>query len=346
VDVTSNRTRPFLAAALIVRDEADNLPGCLASLVDVVDEIHVLDTGSADGTAELAAELGATVARAVWSDDFAAARNAAQVGWSAEWVLSIDADERLVAERKELLALLSRTDADILRVEIDNAHDEVAYTHRSCRLYRPETTVWSGRVHEQPIGRTGPAKVGIAPRAALTLTHLGYAEPAMRAAKSMRNADLAEAVLATLTTQGGVADPAVVARTLLDLGRSLVGAGRRQAAVDTFETLREHFAGTPEWLQATDFLARVVLAAGLDDVCLVLSEQLRAAGARASYCDWLAAQALAQLGEVERAWRLLEGVSEVIDTADRHYDPAALRELVDLVGQLRAAGPVATAAHG
>jgi hypothetical protein len=343
--VSTNSPRPFLAAALIVRDEAHNLPGCLASLDGVVDEIHVLDTGSTDGTAELAAELGATVTHMVWSDDFAAARNAAQLGWSAEWVLSVDADERLVADRDALVALLSRADADILRVEIDNAHDEVAYTHRSGRLYRPDTTVWTGRVHEQPVGRGGPAKVDTAPRTALMLNHLGYAEAVTRVAKSVRNAELAEAALAELTAQGGGADRAEVARTLLDLGRSLVGAGRRQDAVDTFETLREHFPGTPEWLQATDFLARAVLAAGLDEACLVLSEQLRAAGARASYCDWLAAQALAQLGDVERAWRLLEGVSEVIDTADRRYDPAALRELIDLMGQLRAAPAVPGAAR-
>jgi tetratricopeptide (TPR) repeat protein len=346
VGVTSKSSRPFLVAALIVRDEADNLPGCVESLAGVVDEIRVLDTGSVDGTAELAAELGATVGRMVWCDDFAAARNAAQTGWSAEWVLSIDADERLVTDRKALRALLSRTDADILRVEIDNAHDEVAYTHRSCRLYRPETTVWSGRVHEQPIGRSAQAKVQLAPRATITLNHLGYADAATRVAKSVRNAELAQAALDALTAQGDRADPRVVARTLLDLGRSLVGAGREQAAVDAFEALRELFPGTPEWLQATDFLARLVLAAGLDEVCLVLSEQLRAAGARGSYCDWLAAQALAQLGDVERAWRLLEGVSEVIDTADRRYDAVALHELIDLLAQLRSAGSVHSGARG
>jgi hypothetical protein len=338
-NMTGTAPRPFLAAALIVRDEADNLPGCLDSLAGVVDEIHVLDTGSVDGTAELAAGFGATVTHAVWRDDFAAARNAAQEGWSAEWVLAIDADTRLVADRAALVALLAHTDADVLRVDIDNAHDEVPYTHQAGALYRPDTVRWAGRVHEQMIGRNGPARVGVAPRAAISMLHLGYAEPAVRAAKSVRNAELAQATLDALTARGDAADTTEVARTLLDLGRSLTGAGRRQAAVDTFETVRELFPGTPQWLQATDFLARLVLAAGLDEVCLGLSEQLRAAGARPEYCDWLAAQAFAQLGEVERAWRLLAGVSEVIDTADRRYDPAALRELVDLVGRLRAARP-------
>ncbi|MFC7483394.1 hypothetical protein ACFQX7_29960 [Luedemannella flava] len=125
-----------------------------------------------------------------------------------------------------------------------------------------------------------------------------------------------------------------VAATLLDLGRSLVGAERRQEAVDAFETLRELFPGTREWLVATDFLARQVLAAGLDEVCLVLVDQLRAAGAPPMYCDWLAAQAIAQLGDVAAAQRLLDGVTEVVDTDGRRYETTALRELKDLLGSL------------
>jgi hypothetical protein len=76
-------TRPLLAAALIVRDEALGPAACLVSLAGVVDEIHVHDTGSVDGTPELAARFGAVVGRGGWSDDFAAARNAALAGWSA-----------------------------------------------------------------------------------------------------------------------------------------------------------------------------------------------------------------------------------------------------------------------
>jgi hypothetical protein len=52
------------------------------------------------------------------------------------------------------------------------------------------------------------------------------------------------------------------------------------------------------------------------------------------------------LGDVERAWRLLEGVSEVIDTADRRYDAAALHELIDLLAQLRSTGSVHSGARG
>jgi hypothetical protein len=133
-------------------------------------------------------------------------------------------------------------------------------------------------------------------------------------------------------------DRPLIARTLLDLGRSLIGAGRRQEAVNTLETLRELFPGTPEWVRGTDFLARLMLAAGMDDIGLALSEQLRRAGADPAYCDWLAAQALAQLGDVATAVRLLDGVAEVVDTSGRRPDPRALAELRDLVGRLARVG--------
>ena len=101
----------------------------------------------------------------------------------------------------------------------------------------------------------------------------------------MRNVALAQQSLDERAAANDTADPEQAAQTLLDLGRSLIAAGRRQDAVDTLELLRELFPGTPEWTAGTDFLARLVLAAGLDEVCLVLVEQLRAAGASGIYCD-------------------------------------------------------------
>ena len=312
-------SKPFLVACLIVRDEAAELADCLASLAGVVDEVRVHDTGSVDGTPQIAAECGAIVTLGQWADDFSAARNAALVGWSALWVLSVDADQRYVGDPGRLRDLLAGTTADVVEVEVDNAHDELPYANTAAHLFRRDEVGWTGRV---------PRTV-VAPREAIVLAHGGYARPEVRAAKARRNAELARRTL-----QEAAGDRALIARTLLDLGRSLVGAGQRQEAVDTLEMLRELFPGTPEWLHGTDFLARLVLAAGLDDVCLILVEQMRAAGAAGPYCDWLAAQALAQLGDVTTATRLLAGVTEVVDTVGRRHDPRALQELRTLLAAL------------
>lgn len=86
---------PRLTLATIVRDEEDFLPGCLASVRDVVDAMVVVDTGSTDGTEAAARAAGATVVRHRWGDDFAAARNAALEHIPGGYVLVLDADERL-----------------------------------------------------------------------------------------------------------------------------------------------------------------------------------------------------------------------------------------------------------
>jgi hypothetical protein len=333
----SSELPAFLAASLIVRDERTDLTDCLASLAGVVDQVHVHDTGSADGTPSLAASLGAEVTRGRWQDDFGAARNAAEEGWTAEWVLSIDADHRcVVPDPARLRALLLEAGADVCRVEVDNAHYELPYTHSEARIHRAGRVRWSGRVHERLVTADGsrPPTTDL-PRDAIMLDHRGYADPRERIAKAVRNARLARLALAEVTS------PADVARTLLDLGRSLVGAGLKQDAVDLFEEIRRLFPGTPEWVHATDFLARLVLAAGMDDICLGLTEQLRAAGAPKPYCDWLAAQSLAQLGDVATAIALLDGVTEVVDPAGRRLDPRMLEELRELVGRLAGRlGPV------
>ena len=82
------------------------LAACLESVRDAVDEIVVYDTGSNDRTVEIAREAGATVVEGQWEDSFAVARNAALRHATGEWVLSIDADERL------------QTDPDVLRAQL------------------------------------------------------------------------------------------------------------------------------------------------------------------------------------------------------------------------------------
>jgi len=61
----------------------------------LADEIVVVDTGSTDRTRQIAAEHGALVHDFVWSDDFAAARNYALDLARGDWIIYIDADERI-----------------------------------------------------------------------------------------------------------------------------------------------------------------------------------------------------------------------------------------------------------
>ncbi len=99
-----------LALNLIVRDEEAMLPACLASVAGVVDELVVVDTGSRDATVALARAAGAKVVEVAWEDDFSAPRNCAIEATESDWVLVLDADERLTPAAGR--ALREAIDAD------------------------------------------------------------------------------------------------------------------------------------------------------------------------------------------------------------------------------------------
>ncbi len=90
--------RPRLSAALIVKDEEAVLAQSIESLQSIVDEIVVLDTGSTDQTLQIAGQLGATVVSAPLNDDFSAARNECLRRTTGDWVLWLNASERLDAD--------------------------------------------------------------------------------------------------------------------------------------------------------------------------------------------------------------------------------------------------------
>lgn len=87
--------RPTISLAMIVKNEAENLPRLFASIQDCFDEIHITDTGSTDGTVEIAERLGAKVHHFKWVNDFAAARNASFDPITTDYVMWLDGDDVL-----------------------------------------------------------------------------------------------------------------------------------------------------------------------------------------------------------------------------------------------------------
>ncbi len=113
--MTANRRR--LSVFVIVRNEADRIQECLQSVAGWADEVVVLDSGSTDGTVEIAQRY-ASVHQTDWPG-FSAQRNRALGLVSGEWVLSIDADERLTpALRDQIDAALSRPDLDATLIKM------------------------------------------------------------------------------------------------------------------------------------------------------------------------------------------------------------------------------------
>ncbi len=94
---------------MIVKNESKLLAGCLESIVSISDEIIIVDTGSTDSTVDVAKKFTPNIYFYPWKDDFSAARNYSLSHATGEWVLVIDADERLVKSSVASLLELVRT---------------------------------------------------------------------------------------------------------------------------------------------------------------------------------------------------------------------------------------------
>ncbi len=139
------------------------LPDCLKSVEGFVDEIIVVDTGSQDKTMSLARKAGARVVEQPWMDDFSAPRNRGLAEATGEWVLVLDADERLTrAACKALREAVALGDFDCGMLPLHNASradakledvvsgklrlGEVAYLPRLLR--RTPDLEYHGIIHE------------------------------------------------------------------------------------------------------------------------------------------------------------------------------------------------------
>ncbi|WP_254566725.1 glycosyltransferase [Oscillatoria sp. HE19RPO] len=144
--------KPFLSFCAIVKNEKNNLTRCLQSVKPYVDEMIVVDTGSQDGTPEIARQQSAQVFYFEWCDDFAAARNYAVSQASGEWILSLDADEELVVNsenfREALVANSEVLAYSMILIDVGSETKEVGGKFQ--RLFRNHQDIkYEGRLHER-----------------------------------------------------------------------------------------------------------------------------------------------------------------------------------------------------
>jgi tetratricopeptide (TPR) repeat protein len=225
---------PLLSASLIVKDEEAVLADCLSALREVADEIVVYDTGSTDGTKEIAREHGARVIDGYWDDHFGDARNRSLAHCRGQWALIVDADEIVSGDFtaiRDQLATAVRT-VDAFRVRVNSPSEGGGVSAWSVRLFRAGQYQYHGRLHEQVTHRI----TGDVPRTrssdALTLTHSGY----LAASVAMKDKVRRNRRIAALAKADGP-------EALYNFARSEADVGN---LTETIDACRSGLAANPE----------------------------------------------------------------------------------------------------
>ena len=186
-----------LSLVMIVRDEQEMLHECLQSVEGIVDEMIIVDTGSVDDTKLIAQQYGAKVIDFAWTGDFSEARNVSLQNATGDWVIHLDADERLVSDdREKLRPLLAQAFCEgFMLVETNytgEAGSGAAVVHAPLRIWRNRPHYrFSGTIHEQ---KTDNMPVYLPVRfqsTDLRLLHYGYLKEMVQSRdKSKRNLNL------------------------------------------------------------------------------------------------------------------------------------------------------------
>lgn len=234
-----------------------------------------------------------------WDNDFARARNAALAPAETDWILSVDADERLSVDASRLARILADDAVDVVNIAIiDRRNDEELQAHLVPRLFRRSRASWSGRVHEQ-VEAPDRARLRAAdpgPRV-VSLLHTGYDQGPKLQSKRERNALLAAQAISEAEA-AGESDSIRLVRALVDRARTVMEIGERDVAISDLQRVRATRSDPLYRNFGLEILAECLADAGRLEEAQDVIKELRGGGLTpASYVDWLGLKILMRRGQ-------------------------------------------------
>ena len=150
---------PKISIVIITKNEATNIVDCILSAKKISNDIIVVDSGSTDATVILAKKEGVKVESISWKG-YGAARNTGAGLATNEWILSLDADERITGNLAGSVNALDLSDGNIIYgFRRLNFFGKTMIRHgtlrhdRVFRLYNRQHVKWNlVPVHEKLIG--------------------------------------------------------------------------------------------------------------------------------------------------------------------------------------------------
>ncbi|HYO85904.1 MAG TPA: glycosyltransferase family 2 protein [Dermatophilaceae bacterium] len=328
-------TAALIDVALIVKNEQEHLPECLAAikaLGSLVGSICVYDTGSTDDTVAIATAAGAILELGYWDKDFARARNAAIDMCTGKWVLILDADERIVANPKALGPYLRRAQSegmtgydaiDVAVINVLNGTSGEAWLSR--RLFRRGRAHYVGAVHEQvfPV-REGGSLTALDPGPSMiAIEHHGYSSMERVVAKTARNEELAQREIDRMSVDAE--DPEALIRALVDRARSMLVRGEIAEAVEDLQRVRAMQSRYTYRWWGMEQLADILISAGRLDEARDVVEHLAREGSGQAYRDWLTARRLMALGDIEGGMAILRRLDVLYSACGFVVKPSLLQ---------------------
>lgn len=232
-----------LSLCMIVKNEEATLEDCLNSVKDVVDEMVILDTGSTDRTVEIAQKFGANVYFFEWCNDFAVARNQALRVVTGDWVLVLDADEKLKPEVVPVIKQAIQNEQCILinliRHEVGAAQSPYSMVSR---LFRNHPEIYFTHPYHAMVDDSVAQLLAKEPNwqvlelAEVAISHEGYTEQAIASQNKFKRA--ASAMEAYLSQHPN--DP----YTCSKLGALYVRSGKIERGIQLLEI---GLRGVPSW---------------------------------------------------------------------------------------------------
>lgn len=144
-----------LTVVVLTKNEEKNIVAVVQNAKQAAAEVLIVDSGSTDKTVQLAEENGAKVVYRAWDNDFAAQRNFALQHVNTEWVLYLDADERMNDELiNDIQEKISSHKSALYRfIRHNNAFGKEFYygvlgPDSVVRLFPVGQAKWEGKVHE------------------------------------------------------------------------------------------------------------------------------------------------------------------------------------------------------
>jgi glycosyltransferase involved in cell wall biosynthesis len=144
-----------ITGIIIARNEEKMIGEALNSL-SFCDEVLVIDNGSADRTQEIAEKKGARIYE-LKTNDFSELRNFALGRATGDWILYLDADERINEELKNSIKKVASSESKyaayfLKRKNFYFGNHEWPYIEKMERLFKKDKLQqWKGRLHESPV---------------------------------------------------------------------------------------------------------------------------------------------------------------------------------------------------